>query len=107
MVLVDEGNGGDIQFGHTDYSTGEGRPVTQSENQKERYINPNLTVKERAQISWRDNRRRNRYLISLLNESNTRIVEYVQYNPFTEDLSLGWSVLSNNGKKLLNIKGGT
>ena len=103
MVLVDVGNGGDIEFGHTDYYTGEGRPVTHSENQKERYVNPKLTVEERTRVSMQDTNRRNRYAIYLLNENITQILEFVQYNPFTEALSLTWQVKSNNGKRLLDI----
>ena len=106
MVLVDEGNGADIQFGHVDYVTGEGRSVTRSENQKERYINPELSYEERAQISIRDNKRRNEYQIHLLCENNTQIVEQVHYNPCTEALSLSWKVIGNNGKRVLNVTGG-
>ena len=103
MVLVDEGNGKDIEFGHTDYHTGEGRPVSHSENQKEWYVNPGLTVKARTRISMRDANRRNQYQIYLLNEHNIRIVESIYYNPFTEDLSLSWKLTGNNGKRILNV----
>ena len=103
MVLVDKGNGKDIEYGHTDYRTGEGRPVTRSANLKERYVNPELTVKERARITDRDSKRRNEYAIHLSNENNTRITEYVRYNPFTEALSLSWSVTGDHGKRLFDI----
>ena len=103
MVLVDEGNGKDLEFGHADYYTGEGRPVTHSENVKEIYVNPKLTVKERNRISGRDTKRRNMYAIDLSNENNTRIIEFVYYNPFTEDLSLSWGVTGHHGKRLLDI----
>ena len=103
MVLVDEGNGKDLEFGHTDYRTGEGRPVTRSENRKEKYVNPELSYEERHRISIRDNKRRNEYQIHLLSENNTRIIESVHYNPFTEALSVGWRVQGNNGKRLLDI----
>ena len=106
MVLVDKGNGEDIEFGHTDYHTGEGRPVTRSENDKERYVNPELSVEERHQISSRDGLRRNQYTIHLLAENNTRIIESVRYNHLTEALSLSWSVTGCNGKRVWNIKGG-
>lgn len=105
MVLVDKGNGKDIQFGHTDYYTGEGRPVTRSENRNERYINPELSCEERHMLCTRDNKRRNGHQISLLSENNTRIVETVHYNPFTEALSLSWRVQGNHGKQLLDITG--
>lgn len=103
MVLVDEGNGEDLEFGHTDYHTGEGRPVSRSENAKEVYVNHEFSYEERARISRRDSHRRNQYQIYLLTKSNTRIVEHVQYNPFTEDLSLSWSVTGNHGKQLFDI----
>ena len=103
MVLLDKGNGKDIEFGHTDYRTNEGRPVTHGENEKERYINPELTVKERHRMTVRDSKRRNQYKIYLSNENNTQIVEYAYYNPFTEALSLSWSVVGNHGKRLLYI----
>ena len=103
MVLVDEGNGKDIQFGHENYHTGKGRGVSRSENQKERYVNPELSYEERARISNRDTLRRNVYYIYLLNENNTQIVEHIVYNPFTEALSLSWRVIGNNSKRLLDI----
>ena len=103
MVLVDEGNGKDLEFGHTDYCTGEGGPVTHSENLKERNVNPELSAKERARISKRDTMRRNQYGISLLCENNIRVIEHVYYNPFTVALSLTWQVKGNNGKRLLDI----
>lgn len=103
MVLVDEGNGKDIQFGHTDYYTGEGRPVTRSENRNEWYINPELSYEERNRMSVRDTARRNLYQVYLLCENNTQIVESVHYNPFTEDLSLSWRVQGNHGKRVLNV----
>lgn len=103
MVLVDEGTGEDIQFGHTDYNTGEGRPVTRSENLKEMYVNPELSYEERHRISNRDCLRRNHYQVSLLCKNNTQILEQVQYNPFTEDLSLSWRVQAYHGKRLLRI----
>ena len=103
MVLVDEGNGKNVQFGHTNYYTGEGRGVTPSENQKERYVNPELTVVERARKSVRDSMRRNEYVVYLFGENNTQIVEHIVYNPFTEDLSLRWQVQGSNGKRLLGI----
>lgn len=103
MVLVDKGNGEDIQFGHTDYYTGEGRGITHSENRNEQYVNPKLTVKERTQISKRDNNRRNKYCVSLFCKNNTQIIEFVQYNPLTEALSLSWQVMGHNGKQVLNI----
>ena len=103
MVLVDKGNGKDLEFGHTDYHTGEGRPITRSENLNERYVNQELSYEERKRISKRDSLRRNQYRIYLSDENNTWIVENVQYNPFTEDLSLRWQVMGNNGKRLLDI----
>lgn len=103
MVLVDKGNGKDLEFGHTDYRTGEGRGVTHSENIKERYINPELTVEKRRRISGRDTRRRNHYAIYLLNENNTIIAESVCYNPFTENLSLTCHIRGNHGKRLRRV----
>jgi hypothetical protein len=103
MTLVDKGTGADLEFGHTDYKTGEGRFVTHSENIQERYINPELTPKERNLISIRDMMRRNQTKIYLWNGNNVRIAEYVYYNHATEDLSLSWSVFSHNGKKLFDI----
>lgn len=105
MALVDKGTGKDIEFGHVDYYTGEGRPVTRSKNLKERYVNPELSYEERQLISKRDSNRRNTYRIYLLNENNTRIVEHVQYNPFTEDLSMSWGVMGHHGKRLWDISG--
>ena len=105
MVLVSKGNGKDLEFGHTDYHTGEGRPVSHSENQKERYVNSKLSYEERHRISNRDSNRRNMYTIYLSNENNTQIIEFVRYNPFTEALSLSWSVKANNGKRLWNVSG--
>ena len=102
MVLVDKGTGEDIEFGHTDYYTGEGRGVTHSENQNERYVNPELTVDERHRISMRDKNRRNQYAISLLAENSTQILERVVYNPFKEALSLTWQVKGSNGKRVLD-----
>ena len=105
MVLVDKGNGADLEYGHTDYYTGEGRPITRSENLKERYVNPELSYEERQRLTMRDNKRRNEYAIHLSNENNTRITEYVVYNPFTEALSLSWSVTGDHGKRLFDITG--
>ena len=103
MVLVDEGNGKDIEFGHTNYHTGEGRGVSHRENLKETYVNPELSAKERARINVRDSKRRNEYQITLLCENNPRIVEYARYNPFTEALSLRWQVRGDHGKRLLDV----
>jgi hypothetical protein len=103
MTLVDEGMGIDLEFGHTDYVTGEGRFVTRSENNRERNINPELTYAERQQISNRDMKRRNLTQIYLWCGNNTRIVEYVQYNHATENLSLSWQAKGHHGKKLFDI----
>lgn len=105
MALVDKGNGKDLEFGHVDYYTGEGRPVTRSENDKERHVNPELTVAERARISRQDSNRRNQYTIYLLCEMNTRVIEFVHYNSFTEALSLSWAAAGNHGKRLFDITG--
>jgi len=105
-MIIDEGNGGDLEFGHTDYETGEGRFVTRSENDKERYINPELSVEERKRISTRDTLRRNQYAISLWCENNTEVRGFVMYNHATESLSFRWSVAGYNGKKLFDITRG-
>lgn len=106
MALVDEGNGKDLEFGHTDYYTGEGRGVTHRKNTKERYINPELSSKERDTISHRDGKRRNEYGLSLFCENHTQIMEHVRYNHLTEDLSLSWSVAGTNGKRIFDITRG-
>ena len=103
MSLIDAGNGKDLEFGHTDYLTGEGRGVTHSQNEKERYINPELSVKERNRISTRDSFRRNKTTISLLAENNTQIEAEVYYNPFTEALSLSIRIRGNNGKRVFRL----
>ena len=102
-MLIDKGNGKDLEFCHTDYYTGEGRPLSHSENMKEMHINPELSVKERNQISSRDSIRRNRYHIYLFFKNNIQIIEYIVYNPFTEALSLSWRVKGDHGKRLLNV----
>ena len=103
MVLIDAGNGKDLEFGHTDYNTGEGRFVTESQNQRERYINPELSVAERNRISMRDNLRRNQYAVALFCENNVRINANIRYNPANEALSLSWGILGNHSKKLVRL----
>ena len=103
MVLIDKGNGKDLEFGHTNYRTGEGRAVTHSQNQKERYVNPELTVEERHAISVRDALRRNKYSVSLLCENNTRIELYTVYNHLTEDLSMSVGIYGSHGKKVFRL----
>ena len=106
-MIISKGNGKDLEFGHTDYITGEGRFVSRGQNhsKKERYINPELTPEERKKISDRDNNRRNQYGISLYCENNTRILGFVCYNPATEDLSLTCNFTGNNGKKVFYLNG--
>lgn len=99
-MLIDKGNGKDLEYGHTDYKTGEGRFVTRSENQRERYINPELTTEQRYRISTRDMLRRNQYMVSLFYENNVQIQSHIQYNPCTESLSLSWSIRGQHGKKV-------
>lgn len=103
MTLVDKGTGADLEFGHINYKTGEGRFLTRSENLRERYINPELSYAERNRITDRDMKRRNQTHIHLWGGNNTRIVESVEYNHATEDLSLSWCVSGHHGKKLLDI----
>ena len=103
MVLIDAGNGNGLQFGHTDYNTGEGRFITQSQNNKEKYINPELSVKERSLISHRDMLRRNQYAVTLFCENNVRINANIRYNHATDALSLSWGILGNHGKKVRRI----
>jgi len=105
-MLIDAGNGKDLEFGHLDYETGEGRFVTHSENLRERDINPKLSVEERKRISDRDHMRRNKYFISLWCEHNTQVQGHVIYNPATGSLSFCWSVTGSNGKKLFDITEG-
>jgi len=105
-MLIDAGNGEDLEFGHTDYYTGEGRFVTRSVNLRERYINPELTYEERQGITHRDTMRRNKYCISLWCGNNTEVRGYVNYNPATESLSFSWGVKGYNGKRLMDISEG-
>jgi len=105
-MIIDTGNGEDLEFGHTDYKTGEGRFVTRSENAKEMYINPGLSVEERKRITNRDTLRRNQYNISLWCEDNTRVEGFVRYNPATEALSFSWGVRGDHGKRLMDISEG-
>ena len=103
MSVIDAGNGKDLGFGHIDYFTGEGRAVTRSQNAKEKYINPELSTKERKRISTRDTNRRNRTVISLHGENNTQIQAHVYYNPFTEALSMSIHIHGNNGKRVFRL----
>ena len=104
MVLIDPGLDNGMEFGHTDYKTGEGRYVTRSENRLERgKINPKLSNYERARISRRDGHRRNLYCISLHHENNTRILGHISYNPINENLSFSWTIAGHHGKKLVRL----
>ena len=103
MVLIDAGNGKDLQFGHTNYYTGEGRFITRSHNRNERYINPELTVAQRSRISRRDAKRRNAYTVTLLCEDNIVIQTHIHYNHATEALSVIWSIAGQNGKKVRRL----
>ena len=77
--------------------------IETSEILKERYLNSKRTIKERVRAIHRDFKRRNQRAIPLWNERNIRIFGYVQYNPFTGNLSLSWGIKGNNGKRLLSI----
>lgn len=103
MTLIDTGNGKNLEFGHTDYVTGEGRFITRSENDKERYVNPELTVEERQKISRRDGNRRNQTFVSLWGGNNTQVRGSVRYNSGTEALFFSWFVCGHHGKKLLDV----
>lgn len=100
MVLIDKGLDTGMEFGHTDYNTGEGRFITHSENVKEKYVNPELTVKERHKISHVDTGRRNEHKINLHYEYNIRIEGSVSYNPANESLCFSWNIRGDNGKKV-------
>ena len=99
-MLIDVGNGQDLEFGHYDYYTGEGRFITHSENGRERYINPELTYDQRNRISNLDSQRRNRYEVSLLCVNNVAIRASIYYNHATDDLSLSWRITGYHGKKV-------
>ena len=101
MVLIDAGNGKDLEFGHTDYNTGEGRFITHSDNMREKYINTELSVAERHRISVRDCPRRNNYTVALMCENYLVIRTFIQYNPATEALSLSWGISAVGGKKVM------
>lgn len=103
MVLIDKGLKNGMEFGHTDYDTGEGRFITKSENLLERYVNPELTYVERKRISKRDHKRRNLYGVGLHCENNTLIIGYITYNPITEALSFSWSITGHHGKKVRRL----
>lgn len=100
MVLIDPGLENGMEFGHTDYLTGEGRFITHSENEEERYINPELSVKERNRISQLDCAKRNKHHVYLYTKNNTQIRGVISYNPITEALSFVYGIYGNNGKKL-------
>ncbi|GAH60671.1 unnamed protein product [marine sediment metagenome] len=103
MTLIDKGLKNGLVYGHTDYITHKGRFITHSKNQRERYVNPKLTVKQRSRISTNDTNRRNRHKFSLHCENNANIVGSVQYNYITEALYFNYSIHGTNGKKVLNI----
>jgi hypothetical protein len=101
MTLIDAGIDNGMCFGHVDYNSGEGRPISYSKNALELNINPELTPDERRKISSCDNNRRNQYGVSLFCERNTQIIGYIHYNPISEALSLSCHITAQNGKKLL------
>ena len=103
MTLVDDGNGCGLEFGHTDYNTEEGRFITHSQNIKERFVNPELSVKERHRITISDTQRRNCYAISLLCKNNCKIQGFIYYNPITEALSMSFNITGYNGKRVLRL----
>jgi hypothetical protein len=102
MTLIDAGIENGMEFGHTDYKTGGGRFISsENHNEKERYINPELTTSERDRISQRDSYKRNCHQIFLYTKNNINIRCVVSYNPITEALSLTTQIFPTTGKKLL------